>query len=139
MTKTYPWFTPYQFASNDPVRNIDIDGLEGGSSIEEGVLRNELGKLEGTYNYTVNEISSWWNSWSILPSSPAPPAKPNPTQTQIQTKKAEEVQQTQTNTATNIVSSDRVTFYPLAGTKLIFIATNKTFPRTSVSTVRNVC
>ena len=33
--RSYPWFTPYQFAANDPVRNIDIDGLEGGSAIED--------------------------------------------------------------------------------------------------------
>jgi RHS repeat-associated protein len=26
--KTYPWFTPYQFAGNGPILNIDVDGLE---------------------------------------------------------------------------------------------------------------
>ena len=32
LTKTYPQLTPYQFASNNPIQNVDIDGLEGGAS-----------------------------------------------------------------------------------------------------------
>ncbi len=30
LTKDYPELTPYQFASNEPISNIDIDGLEAG-------------------------------------------------------------------------------------------------------------
>jgi hypothetical protein len=29
LTKSYPELTPYQFASNSPIVNIDLDGLEG--------------------------------------------------------------------------------------------------------------
>jgi RHS repeat-associated protein len=29
LTKKYPWYTPYQFASNKPVWAVDVDGLEG--------------------------------------------------------------------------------------------------------------
>lgn len=28
LTKTYPWYTPYQYAGNKPIACIDIDGLE---------------------------------------------------------------------------------------------------------------
>jgi RHS repeat-associated protein len=28
LTQTYPWFSPYQFAGNSPILNIDLDGLE---------------------------------------------------------------------------------------------------------------
>ncbi len=30
LTNEYPELTPYQYTSNDPITNIDIDGLEGG-------------------------------------------------------------------------------------------------------------
>jgi RHS repeat-associated protein len=67
--KSYPWYTPYQFAGNDPIRNIDIDGLEGGSAIE--YMFTGIGQ----------QIEAWWNSWSLFPSSapnkPAPPINNN--------------------------------------------------------------
>ena len=28
LTSSYPWYTPYQFAGNKPIANIDLDGLE---------------------------------------------------------------------------------------------------------------
>jgi RHS repeat-associated protein len=28
LTQEYPWYTPYQYASNSPIANIDLDGLE---------------------------------------------------------------------------------------------------------------
>ena len=33
LTFEYPFLTPYQYASCDPITNIDIDGLEGGSAV----------------------------------------------------------------------------------------------------------
>jgi RHS repeat-associated protein len=30
LTDEFPTLTPYQYASNDPIDNIDLDGLEGG-------------------------------------------------------------------------------------------------------------
>jgi hypothetical protein len=32
LTKTYPWYTPYQFAGNKPIWFIDLDGLEENST-----------------------------------------------------------------------------------------------------------
>ncbi len=34
LTDDYPELTPYQYASNDPIANIDIDGLEGFNSVQ---------------------------------------------------------------------------------------------------------
>ncbi|MFY0255170.1 RHS repeat domain-containing protein [Chitinophaga sp. 30R24] len=31
LTKSYPMLTPYQFGSNSPIENIDLDGMEGWS------------------------------------------------------------------------------------------------------------
>ncbi len=28
LTKSFPWYTPYQFAGNSPILHIDLDGLE---------------------------------------------------------------------------------------------------------------
>jgi RHS repeat-associated protein len=28
LTKSFPWYTPYQFAGNSPILNLDLDGLE---------------------------------------------------------------------------------------------------------------
>jgi RHS repeat-associated protein len=41
LTDEFPELTNYQYASNDPIANIDIDGLEGGSAV-----------ANFTYNYT---------------------------------------------------------------------------------------
>jgi RHS repeat-associated protein len=32
LTDKYPWYTPYQFAGNMPIRYVDVDGLEEGES-----------------------------------------------------------------------------------------------------------
>ena len=52
LTKTYPWYTPYQFAGNTPIMAIDLDGLE-----ENAVIRwyDNNGKYSGS---TMVEIPS---------------------------------------------------------------------------------
>jgi RHS repeat-associated protein len=35
LTKNYPMLTPYQYASNSPIINIDLDGLEGKNANEQ--------------------------------------------------------------------------------------------------------
>ena len=44
LTKDYPELTPYQFASNTPIQAIDIDGEEGGYSMDS---ENEKLKRQG--------------------------------------------------------------------------------------------
>ncbi len=34
LTKSYPWYTPYQFAGNKPINSVDLDGLEEYESID---------------------------------------------------------------------------------------------------------
>ena len=65
LTASYPWFTPYQFSANDPIRNIDIDGLEGGSAIE--------------YVFTMigQNVQAWWNSLKFSSSTQKNPPPPN--------------------------------------------------------------
>ncbi|MEL7003942.1 MAG: polymorphic toxin type 47 domain-containing protein, partial [Bacteroidota bacterium] len=46
LTAKYPWYTPYQFAGNMPIRYVDIDGLEAG--------------LLDVYDFTP---AIWFNKW----------------------------------------------------------------------------
>lgn len=58
LTHDYPFLTPYQYASCDPITNIDIDGLEGAGSIG-GTAASVGGDF--SYAYTaVNSFKSFW-------------------------------------------------------------------------------
>ena len=43
LTDSYPFLTPYQYASCDPITNIDIDGLEGKEAVK-GII-GTVGKV----------------------------------------------------------------------------------------------
>ena len=59
LSSSYPWFTPYPFASNSPIMmNVDVDGAEGLLSIflpnpfsEENTakIKNNLGVSKGGF------------------------------------------------------------------------------------------
>ena len=55
LTGSYPWLTPYQYSSNNPIYNIDLDGLEGMS----GFLKRDLERLEQGWNRTISRINRW--------------------------------------------------------------------------------
>lgn len=53
LTKKYPWYTPYQFTGNSPIKFIDIDGLE--PAISEPSKNKELqGRFEKSRMWAVN-------------------------------------------------------------------------------------
>ncbi|SDD37379.1 RHS repeat domain-containing protein [Williamwhitmania taraxaci] len=47
LTKSYPWYTPYQFAGNTPIMAIDLDGLEPYPAICRQWASNSRLKTQG--------------------------------------------------------------------------------------------
>jgi RHS repeat-associated protein len=66
LTDEYPELTPYQYASCDPIENIDVDGLEGVSSLREvvvvGVRQAAPTGLSVTGNFLKGVGSSLWGT-----------------------------------------------------------------------------
>ncbi|MEO7312767.1 MAG: RHS repeat-associated core domain-containing protein [Chitinophagaceae bacterium] len=55
----YPMLTPYQFASDNPIFNIDIDGLEGGrATLPANIVNGKTGEL---FARTQLEVSGKWD------------------------------------------------------------------------------
>jgi RHS repeat-associated protein len=55
--QSFPWYTPYQFAGNSPILNIDLDGLENEPS-QPNTTSSEPNEVHmGTY---------WENYWSDI-------------------------------------------------------------------------
>ncbi|HMQ70530.1 MAG TPA: RHS repeat-associated core domain-containing protein [Ignavibacteria bacterium] len=46
LTRSYPWYTPYQFAGNKPIWAVDLDGLEEYYSTEGKYLKTYYGSKE---------------------------------------------------------------------------------------------
>jgi RHS repeat-associated protein len=50
LTSSYPWYTPYQFAGNDPILFIDLDGLEPTINPESPDYLAPRGGIHFTYS-----------------------------------------------------------------------------------------
>lgn len=53
LTKTYPWYTPYQFAGNKPIWAIDVDGLEENTT-STYVYKNPPISIKPTFKGVIN-------------------------------------------------------------------------------------
>jgi RHS repeat-associated protein len=65
LDEKYPWYTPYQFAGNNPLLSVDIDGLEESNTINETQKTHTVksgdtySSLAKQYDVTVEQLRSW--------------------------------------------------------------------------------
>ena len=77
LSKEYPWYSPYQFAGNSPIQNIDLDGLEEvhySYMMIDGYrtkLVHEQAQVKGVakegaigsfFSGIKTSVKNWWNS-----------------------------------------------------------------------------
>ncbi len=62
LSPEYPWYTPYQFAGNTPIRCVDLDGLEPKSVVEQW-----NGYLEGKQRLKVDGYDIFISRQSASP------------------------------------------------------------------------
>ncbi len=59
LTKSYPWYTPYQFAGNTPIQAIDLDGLEKVIVTKYAYLIGYIPKLKKSEWYVIEDQVDW--------------------------------------------------------------------------------
>lgn len=74
LTKSYPWYTPYQFAGNKPINSIDLDGAEEYESYEAYAKdkgSSALAKMDGSdgawlYSDRISKSKVWSNAMAAI-------------------------------------------------------------------------
>lgn len=87
LTASYPWYTPYQFSGNNPILNIDLDGLEehpyfllpqwaknayqffDGLSAAAKSLAHDLAPIRIADENDPKNLGEWWNGVKTIPSN----------------------------------------------------------------------
>ena len=65
LTASYPWYTPYQFAGNKPIKFIDLDGLEESAPVIDPAFAAKLVQgtaktiATGLYNKAISLNNIW--------------------------------------------------------------------------------
>ncbi|MEL1244926.1 RHS repeat-associated core domain-containing protein [Flavobacterium sp. DGU11] len=62
LSKSYPWYTPYQFSGNSPIANMDLDGLEEYYYLAS--WNKKSGKIEFKLQNTVSKKSFLGYEWT---------------------------------------------------------------------------
>jgi RHS repeat-associated protein len=58
LTQKFPWYTPYQFAGNSPIRNTDLDGAEPLDFMETWNKSNSGSLNSNTEAFTFKDVST---------------------------------------------------------------------------------
>ena len=74
LTASYPWYTPYQFAGNMPIRYIDLDGLE---PAEPGEKKGDTQDYDGAHWQW--DGSDWQRDGGTLPEATVSAGNPKGT------------------------------------------------------------
>ena len=70
LTKDYPWYTPYQFAGNKPIKFIDLDGAE--ENKPDNSNNDNQPKQKSLTDKEVQDIKNWASSLNNNQLTPAP-------------------------------------------------------------------
>lgn len=59
-TFKYPWYTPYQFAGNSPIRNVDQLGLQPASAVEKWHMGPDNAYTYKGTGITIHRVEGFW-------------------------------------------------------------------------------
>jgi len=76
LTASYPWYTPYQFAGNQPIVAIDLDGLEPKYMIKDNgkLTKPVITFMEAAFNYEKKGLqdAKWYKDSDYISADPDP-------------------------------------------------------------------